>query len=272
MIKVRSLVYLLILLPLFSSPAFGQDIELGIFGGGSYYLGELNPGTQFYFTRPAFGGMARVDVDTRWAVRLNAIVGQVAGDDAVSQTNVNRNLRFQSSVTEISTQIELNFFNYFTGSKKNYFSPYLFAGPGFFIFNPKAPYNGSMVSLVNLTTEGQDKKYSLYGFAALFGFGFKYSVNSRLALGLEWGMRKTYTDYLDDVSKTYYLDFDKIPVSQISAAEYLSDPSPVKHKPGMQRGNDQNNDWYSIAGMTLTYRFTIGEKTTCSDFEHSKNK
>jgi hypothetical protein len=272
MFKIRILFLLMICLSLSAVPAKGQEMEIGVFGGGSYYLGELNPGKQLYFTRPAFGGIARINYDTRWAIRLSAFTGQVAGDDAVSGANVNRNLRFQSSVTEISTQVEFNFFDYFTGSKLNYFTPYLFAGPGFFIYNPKVNYNGEMVSLVNLRTEGQTKNYSLYGLAATFGFGFKYSINSRLGLGFEWGMRKTNTDYLDDVSTVYYLDFENLSAADIDAAEFLSDPSPIKHKPDMQRGNPENNDWYAIVGATLTYRFTIGEKSTCSDFEYSKNK
>jgi hypothetical protein len=84
-------------------------------------------------------------------------------------------------------------------------------------------------------------------------------------------MRKTFTDYIDDISTMYYIDYNTLPSGDIGAAEFLSDPSSVKHEPGMQRGNSQNNDWYSVAGITLTYRFSIGEKSTCSDFENSKN-
>ncbi len=258
----------------FARPAAAQDIDIGVFGGGSYYLGELNPGNQFLFTRPAYGGLIRFNFDTRWAMRMQVLQGQIAGDDAVSGANTLRNLRFTSPLTELSGVVEFNFLDYFTGSMNNYFSPYLFGGPGFFIFNPKADYDGETINLRDITTEGQTNngKYSLYGLSAVFGFGMKYSLNNRFGLGLEWGMRKTFTDYLDDVSTTYYLDFNQLNPDQIGAPEVLSDPSPVKHLPGMQRGDPHNNDWYSFAGLTLTYRFTIGEKSTCSDFENVKNK
>ncbi len=254
------------------APAFAQDIDIGMFGGGSYYLGELNPGRQFFFTQPAVGGILRWNFDTRWALRVNGLRGKIAGDDAVSKVNEMRNLRFTSSLTEMSAVAEFNFFPYFTGSNLTYFTPYLFAGPGFFIFKPKTDYNGAKVLLRNIHTEGQDEgqEYSTYGFAFVFGLGLKYSINSRLGLGLEWGMRKTFTDYLDDISKNYYIDFDKLAADEIGAAQILSDPAAIKHKPGMQRGNPQNNDWYSFAGITLTYRFTIGDKSTCSDFENSR--
>jgi hypothetical protein len=85
-------------------------------------------------------------------------------------------------------------------------------------------------------------------------------------------MRKTFTDYIDDISQEYYIDFNAVPdQSKIGASQYLSDPSATKHAPGMQRGNPQNNDWYSFAGITISYRFKLGEKTTCRDYENSNN-
>lgn len=243
----------------------GQDIDLGVFGGGSYYLGELNTSRQFLFTRPAYGGLLRFNFDSRWAMRTQFLSGEIAGDDAVSGENVMRNLRFTSSLSELSAIVEFNYLDYYTGSLNNYFSPFMFVGPGFFIFNPKANFDGTEITLNNITTEGN--KYSLYGLSMVFGFGFKYSLGSRVGVGLEWGMRKTFTDYLDDVSTRYYEHDDPT-----EAQEFLSDPSPYPHEPGMQRGNPNTNDWYSFAGLTLTYRFTIGEKSTCPDFENVNNK
>lgn len=249
-----------------------QEMEVGGMVGGMYYLGELNPGKQFLMTRPGFGGLIRLNFDNRWAARFSFLGGSVAGDDAVSLANETRNLRFQSSITEISVIAEFNFLEYFTGSQIHFISPYLFVGPGYFTFNPKAPYNGSDVELRGLGTEGVVDNYNLYGIAAVFGFGFKYSLTNRLGLGLEWGLRKTFTDYLDDVSENYYIDFDAITdPNDIGAAQYLSDPSVTKHDPDMQRGNPDNNDWYSFAGISIIYRFKLGEKTTCRDFENSNN-
>lgn len=249
-----------------------QDMEVGGMAGGTYYLGELNPNQQFLFTRPAFGGLIRLNFNDRWSARFNFLSGRIAGDDAVSLANETRNLRFRSSITEISVIAEFNFLEYFTGSRKNYFSPFMFVGPGYFTFNPKAPYQGDFVELRGLGTEGTVDNYNLYGMTMVFGVGFKYSVNSRIGLGLEWGMRKTFTDYLDDVSENYYIDFSNFTnPDEIGMAQYLSDPSATKHDPGMQRGDPNTNDWYSFAGISITYRFTLGEKTTCRDFENSNN-
>lgn len=268
--KIR-ITAVLIILFIVSFPALkSQDIDIGVFGGGSYYVGELNPGKQFLFTRPAFGGLVRFNFNERWAMRGQLLRGEVAGDDAVSKVNQMRNLRFTSPVTELSTIVEFNFLEYLSGSHVNYFSPFLFAGPAFFSFNPKSQYQGESILLRDIGTEGQGEndRYSLFSFAIAFGFGFKYSLTDRLGMTMEWGLRKTFTDYLDDISGNYYIDFTQLSGDQILMSQVLSDPSPIKHQPGMQRGNAQNNDWYSFAGITLTYRFTIGEKTTCSDFHH----
>jgi len=264
--------FLLGLLLLISVGSFSQEMELGGMAGGTYYLGELNPGRQFLFTKPAFGGLVRLNIDNRWSARLQFLRGSIAGDDAVSLANETRNLRFKSNITEISIIGEFNFLEYFIGSKNNFFTPFLFAGPAYFTFNPKAPYDGDYLELRGLGTEGVVDNYKLYGFAAVFGFGFRYSLTNRLGLGLEWGMRKSYTDYIDDISQEYYIDFNALPnLDELGAPEYLSDPSPTKHSPGMQRGNPNTNDWYSFAGITISYRFKLGEKTTCRDYENSNN-
>ncbi|MBE0637885.1 MAG: hypothetical protein IH598_05145 [Bacteroidales bacterium] len=250
-------------------PVKGQDIDIGVFGGGSYYLGELNPGKQFLFTRPAIGGLVRFNFNDRWAMRGQLIRGEVAGDDAVSKVNEMRNLRFSSNISELSALVEFNFLEYFSGSHVYYFSPFLFTGPAFFSFSPKTEYQGETIDLRDIGTEGQgeEDQYSLFSFAMAFGFGFKYSLTNRLGMTAEWGMRKTFTDYLDDISGNYYVDFNQLSPDEIRTRQVLSDPSPIKHQPGMQRGNPQNNDWYSFAGITLIYRFTIGEKSTCVDFD-----
>ncbi len=269
MIKREFSNFLLGFLLLISVGGYAQEMEFGAMAGGTYYLGELNPGKQFLFTKPALGGMIRLNLDTRWSVRLQFLHGTLAGDDAVSLANEMRNLRFRSSINEIAIIGEFNFLEYFIGSKINFFTPFLFAGPGYFTFNPKAPYHDEYIELRGLGTEGVEDKYKLYGFAAVFGFGFRYSLTNRIGLGVEWGMRKTFTDYLDDISTEYYLDFTSL--NEIKKEDYLSDPSSTKHAPGMQRGNPRNNDWYSFAGLTISYRFRLGEKTTCRDFENSNN-
>ncbi len=244
--------------------ATGQTMEVGLFGGFSYYLGDLNPGKHFLQPEPAYGLLARYNINPRWALRAMAYRGHVMGDDAVSKTSSIRNLNFRSRVTEFSAVAEFNFFDYYTGSKRDVLSPYIFGGVGVFLFEPEA----GGLSLRDIGTEGQQvgfdgrSPYNLYSFAIPFGLGVKFSLNKRLALTAEWGMRKTFTDYLDDVSRTYYLEGAQI--DPADPAQLLSDPT-MQHRPLMERGNPETRDWYNFSGITLTYKFRIFNKKGCPD-------
>ena len=140
----------------------------------------------------------------------------------------------------------------------------------YFFFDPKA----EGVALRDLGTEGQNvgfngrSRYLTSQFSLPFGFGFKYSLNKRLGVAVEWGIRKTFTDYVDDVSTTYYLDGEAINPNNV--AEIMSDPT-MNHKPYEARGNPSTDDWYVFFGATLTYKFKLGRDKSCSDFGNRKD-
>ncbi len=239
--------------------------EIGAFAGVSYYIGDLNPAIQFLKPQLAFGGVFRHNFNNRLAVRAQGFYGKVTASDELSKENLDRNLNFESQIIEFGGQFEVNFFEYFIGSKKNFWTPYFFVGASGFLFNPKGVVNGELVELRSLRTEGQGSAYSNFSVAIPFGIGLKYSLNDYFGLGLEWGMRKTFTDYLDDVSTTYYLDNPDGTV----IAQLASDPT-LSHKKDMQRGNSKNNDWYSFAGILITVKFNLFTKEKCLDQEYKK--
>ena len=80
-----------------------------------------------------------------------------------------------------------------------------------------------------------------------------------------WEMHKTFTDYLDDVSTTYYLNGRSI--KPTDHAGIMSDPT-LNHDPGMQRGNSKNNDWYAFFGLSITYKFNLLSSKKCRDLNH----
>jgi hypothetical protein len=257
--------YLLIFTFVFSGIiAFPQTAEVGVFGGLSYYLGDLNPGIHFLAARPAYGVMARYNVNARWTIRADGYRGRIKGDDHIGRSNDLRGLKFESKITDIAVTAEFNFYDYFTGSRKNQLTPFIFGGVGIVMFNPTA----DGIDLKSIGTEGQNigfdgrKPYSLVAFCIPFGIGAKYSVNKRLCMSAEWGMRKTYTDYLDDVSRTYYMDGSQI--DPANPEQVLSDPT-FKHKPMQERGNPGTNDWYNFTGVSLTYKFRLYNKNKCPD-------
>lgn len=249
--------------------ASAQRNEIGVFLGTSYYLGDLNPSKHFLLTKPAGGIIYRYVFNPRWALKMNGLYGTVAGDDAVAKFNEARNLSFKSHVFEMSTQLELNFLPYVTGNtEENYFSPYIFAGISVFSFNPKAKYNGTWYDLKSYSTEGQGtsapstpKPYSLTNVSFPFGLGFKYSIGKNICIGAEWGLRKTVTDYLDDVSTTY-TDPNILAAEKGPIAAALADRSGIDHT-GLQRGNSGTKDWYAFAGGFITFKFNMGGDNGC---------
>jgi hypothetical protein len=261
-------IFILLMFPVLFAPyAYAQKSgDLGILGGVTYYIGDLNPTLPFRMSKPAFGILYRQNFNSRISLRAHGIHGTVAGDDAISKANPERNLNFESNITEAGLQLEINFFEYFIGSKLHPVSPYLFGGVSVFFFKPYGNIQGTSVELQPMTTEGQGKPYNLYSFSIPFGIGVKYSVSKLIGVGAEWGMRKAMTDYLDDVSQTYYLDLAGVSPANASIKELASDPL-LTHNAGMQRGNSRDTDWYSFAGVSVTVKIRMLSKERCLDHQ-----
>lgn len=257
---------LLLFLLAFAKAPVAQEFEVGLAGGGMYYLGDLNPGGHFKNLHPAYGGLIRYNINDRWTVRAMAMLGTVSGSTGNSDYLPGRNLSFESPVTDISALVEFNFFDYFTGSFRHWGTPFIYGGAGVTFFNPMA---GGQ-ELQPLGTEGQNigyegrKPYSLTRFNFPFGLGGKFSLGKRLCVTAFWEMHKLFSDYLDDVSTTYYLDGPSI--NPDDPAQILSDPT-MSYEPGMKRGNATTSDWYSVTGITITYKFALGNTKRCRDLK-----
>ncbi len=237
-----------------------QRSELGAMVGTSFYLGDLNPRKLFGMPQLAGGIIYRYNFTPRWAIKADILFAQVEGDDAVTNKHYERNLSFKSPITEISVQAELNFFKLYNERGKNFFSPYIFAGISVFSFNPQAQdIDGTWYALQHLGTEGQGLEgerdyYSLCNVAIPFGIGIKFNVARYVSIGAEWGMRYTFTDYLDDVSGNYY-DNQTLLEQRGPAVARLADKAEKLHEAGTGRGNNTNKDLYSFAGVTVTFKF-----------------
>lgn len=243
-----------------------QRHEIGPFGGISYYLGDINPKKHFAQNKYALGILYRYNINPHWAIRANLYYGKVHAHDQIIKFNPKRNLHFRSDITEVAIGMELNFFQYKTGDKKRRFSPFMTASIGYFHFNPQAELNGVWYDLQPLGTEGQGtsaypnkKPYSLGSYVLPFGLGFKVSLGKSVCISTEWIIRKTFTDFLDDVSTTYpdplILAAENSPIAaQLSDRTiYGSDEEPISNI-GKQRGDPSNKDWYSFAGISISFR------------------
>jgi len=243
-----------------------KTAEIGIFLGGSYYTGDLNPSGHFNrFTRPAAGLLYRVNFNPRISAKAIGSYGVIEGDDAYSRSDAhrNRNLSFRSRLMEFAVEGEFNFLPYATGSKKlAVTTPYIFAGVAVYHFDPMALYLGRWYSLQPMGTEGQgsafsdQKTYSLTQFSIPFGVGVKVNTARRVGINLEWGLRRTFTDYLDDVSGKY-VDPALLAAEKGQVIAAIADRSFTQEggsNTGRQRGNSLTRDWYAFAGVIITFR------------------
>ncbi len=257
--------FLFILILLFSySIVFAQSKkrvhnqhEIGLFIGGSYYIGDLNPRQHFYMTRPAFGAFYRYAMDYRGAFRVGFNWGQIAGDDSQSDNKdqIERNLNFKTNIEEFYSTAEFNFWDYRIGNDKHFFTLFVFGGISVFHFNPMGDAGGSnWVDLRPLKTEGESKLYKLWQISIPFGVGIKVNVAKNIGLGLEWGPRKTFTDYLDDVSGSYPSLTQNPPNG--SKGLWMSNKTklPWSKITGDMRGNPSTKDWYFFTGLTINIR------------------
>lgn len=230
-----------------------QYLEVGGFAGVSMYNGDLQ--FQFVETKEsnlAFGAFARYNFTHRIAAKAHFYKGTISGKDANSDYSISRNLYFQSDVKEIGIQGEYNLvprdWNLY-----DRMAIYAFTGVSGFMFNPKAVHNNQWVELQPLATEGQTELYSLKQLAIPMGIGLKLFASEYTNVGIEMGLRKTFTDYLDDVS-TVYPDVAALAETNPTAAALSyrgpRDPSTVE---GAIRGNPDKKDWYFFSGITFSF-------------------
>lgn len=279
-----------IALLLSSSTSYAQTwqyLRHEVFGGigGSNFLGELGGANQIgtnglkdleiSLTNPNLNLGYRIIANQHFAFKAMFTQGWVSGNDAKTQEffRQNRNLNFRSPISELDLCIEYYPFKEriqslyrmkgVKGKREILLSPYFVAGIGGFYFNPKQKYDGKWYKLHKMHTEGQGlpdgpAQYKRMSLAIPIGFGVKYALDKFWSIGFEMMGRKTFTDYIDDVSTVYY-DSDALATID-PMAPVLANPALDKGTygyvtaTGMQRGDPTDKDSYVFAIFSVHYR------------------
>ena len=242
-----------------------KQVNLTLFGGFANYSGDLQdkPFT-LNQSHGAFGIGLSYEVMPKLLVRGGLTIGKLSADDKYSPKELNRrrNLNFSSRLYDASVLADYSLYD-LTVKKV---TPYAFAGIAMFGFNPYT-YDtaGTKWFLRNLSTEGQGlfeypdrKKYKIVQFSIPFGFGVRVRITDNAYLGYEVGLRKTFTDYIDDVSKTYIDEALLASNRSAKAVELafrsneLKDVSLPYPQDGEVRGGPKYKDWYYFSGITLS--------------------
>lgn len=253
-----------------SLAASAQDKELGVFLGVAQYQGDISQKQlTLKETKYSFGALYRYYFTPKINFNGSLTYGVIEGDDAnyanVDNFRRKRNASFRTSIVEVSGQAEYNLRPYISRSRRYKWAPYVFTGVSLFYFNPTAELNGQRLALQPLGTEGQGTpgqpaRYSRIQPSIPYGVGFKYSLGNYWNLGFVIGQRKTFTDYLDDVSNKYG-DKEAIRAQYGDAAAALSDragevdPKYIKNRGGEGKGDPKQKDMYLFTGFTISKTF-----------------
>jgi hypothetical protein len=216
--KVFSAVLICLLL-LCATVAFSQKYEVGLGVGGMTYTGDMVRDYHIENNRP--GGMLffRYNVNDYLSLRGNFMGGALYGNDKkpIDAFADARNAPdFTIPAIELAGMVEYYFLDYKENINLLRWSPYFFIGLGATWFGAHENPTGSYSSIQPVIP---------------MGLGFKYLLRREWSIGIEGGARKTFFDYIDNLSE-----------------------GDLTNK-NLQYGNGYDKDWYYFVGFTVSYTF-----------------
>tara|TARA_B100001175_G_scaffold314846_1_gene325073 strand:+ start:3182 stop:3877 length:696 start_codon:yes stop_codon:yes gene_type:complete len=218
--------WLFIVLLCFNLPSKAQFHQVGAFFGASNYIGDVGATNFLSPENPAFGLVYKWNRTTRYSLRANAMVTNIKKSDysPVDFARFNRKYRFENQIMEFSVGAEVNYYDFNLHANDKKIAPYLFLGVGFIRYNL---FYHEPKTLENIDY-GKGSNIALPAI-----IGAKANISPFIVLGLELGVRYTFTDNLDG----------SYPETEDSITNDL------------KFGNLHNNDWYVFTGLTISFTF-----------------
>ncbi len=268
---------LLGILLLTGSEAYAQyRMDLGIKTGASNYLGDIggNQSTRKDFlsdiklgeTRASLGAFFRYRLMKQISIVSSYNYGRIAGADYLSSNPGRRyrNLDFRNDIHELAVQAEFYFLTFNDLGRsylfENNFRAYVSIGTALFYHDPKTFYEGTWVDLRPLKTEGENTAYSKVCVAVPMSLGFYFTIKKSYRIGWDICWRKTFTDYLDDVSGQYASPKALRSPLAIELANRTGELKPPEsfannYLPGNKRGDPTHDDAYIFSTINFSYVF-----------------
>lgn len=205
-------------------PLSKAQFEVGLIGGVCNYRGDLTDPTFIKIeVQPAFGAFLRYTPQRFITIRGNYIQGKLKASDLQSPepSTRYRGITLESTIREFSVVGEFNFLG---NSNENnfevggvFFNPYVYAGLGF-VSTDGTPVAPADTRPYPFPEDGSKSVVPAFPV----GLGVKVQFGDHVSVGLDFGMRMTFSDYLDGVSKV---------------------------------ANPKSKDYYSFGNLTLAYCF-----------------
>jgi len=210
---------------LLSITAKSQINEIGVFVGGSNYIGEVGKSQYIDPNDGSIGLIYKWNMSPQIALRYSFTYAQISADNSTSSNEVLKNIpfKFTNSIKEFATGVEFNFFKYNLNQFKFMHTPYVFLNLALFSYRVEP-------ALIAANFRDFQNKTSI---SFPFGVGYKFRIAHRLGLAIETRFNYTGRDNLEgDQTDINILNFN----------------------------NPNNKDWYVLTGVTLVYAFG---KRTC---------
>jgi hypothetical protein len=214
--------YFVLFIIVFTSSFAQAQVELKSeigFGIGTFnYTGDLVRTYNFGNSQPAATVFYRSNISKVISMRTALTGGKLAASDAnpIDVFAAKRASSFNIFLLEASAGFEYHFLDWRDSKRPLRFTPYIYAGAAMFIISGNTAKNAP---------------YSNVQPAIPFGVGMKYVLNPNWYISLEFAMRKTFFDYLDNISD-----------GNVGIKNY-------------RYGNSFDNDNYFFLGFSVTRTF-----------------
>ncbi len=221
--------------------------DIGLWGGGSGYQGDLEEVTLDPSAFPVLGAYFRYNFHQRGGLRMMFLTGKVAKKGTIQ----NYEWEFDKPVQDLTLQLEINYLNYMLGNQKASFTSYLTGGLGV-MYYPDSIRTGAL-ALINMRHPDigdMPGKRSVITATIPFGMGVKANIGKRVGIGLEYQMRKLFDDRLDDLDD---------PLSYKNENGEITTYTDWKH----------NNDWIGFLGVHIIYKIYLGSRP-CPAYDSKK--
>ncbi|HRI20027.1 MAG TPA: hypothetical protein PLA68_03710 [Panacibacter sp.] len=257
----------------------GANSFLGDIGGNKGEGGPFIKDFTFKTIKPLLGASISYTVKNWVALQGGINITKVTdADSLISNTGSQerwryyRNLSFRSNIVEVYAGAIFYPTMFFESEYElRTIVPFVSVGIGVLNFNPQAKLNDAWVDLQPLSLEGQGfpeypdrKAYALQSLYIPASFGVKYYLNNKFAVSAGFTFRKTFTDYIDDISTTYidpdlfaaHLSADK---ALLATQLYARSLKPEKVRPDVAKANSKNKDSYLNFFLTIHVRLKGGD-------------
>ena len=283
---MRKLILVILIALGFCNTYAQSTADLGLQFAAATYWGDIENVNYSRSITPVAGILGRWNFNKRLAIRGQLMTGNLKAEGTFSNTNLAQSgvrvtpeeypndfssfYNFNRTYQSVEALFEFNFRDYSLGNmKKEMFTPFIAVGLG--AFYSRAPRVGTFI-LKSYETFPGSGVYAPYLDANLnktnntdavsiiipVGIGIKFNITKKLGGIVEFTVRKTFTDKIDNLDDPKRYQFDPLTV-----------PSLYEYPEKTSNFQLNNNDFYATFAVSLCYQLW-NSKGNCAIYDTIK--